>query len=96
MALAAFGEKASLLTPYRGVVDLSGEEDLMEAVVDIIRRHPIPEGELKAALAGYGEEQVGKVLQRLEGSGRARRRWHQGEVFWSFSGSEAASERRGT
>lgn len=89
MAVAALGEKASLLAPCNGAVDLSGEPCLLDTIADIVRRHPIPESELRAALAGYGAEQVDEVLARLEGSGRAQPRSHRGEVFWSYSGDEA-------
>lgn len=89
-ALAAFGEKAEFVAPYEGKVDMSGSGDLGESILDIIRRHPIPESDLYIALGGYGLQRVAVTLGRLEYEGQAQRREHLGRAFWTYAGAKAA------
>jgi len=89
-ALAAFGQKAEAVAPYHGKVDISGGDDLGESILDIIRRHPIPEADLYIALGGYGLQKVAVTLESLKNQGKAQRREHLGHAFWTYAGDQAA------
>ncbi len=89
-AVGALGDKAKFIAPYRGTVSIPSEGDLGESVLDIIRRHPIPEGDLYEALGGYGREKVAAALARLLREGQAQRREYLGHAFWTYAGARAA------
>lgn len=89
-ALAAFGEKAEFIGPYHGKVHVGGSGDLGESILDIIRRHPIPECDLYIALGGYGLQKVAVTLGGLQDQGKAQRREYQGRAFWTYAGDRAA------
>ena len=89
-ALGAFGDRAEAVAPYHGKVDMAGGDDLGESILDIIRRHPIPECDLYIALGGYGLQKVAVTLGRLQDQGKAQRREYQGRAFWTYAGDRAA------
>jgi hypothetical protein len=82
-ALAILGEVARALHPASGDFDLSGCENLAEAVINIITRHPMREEESKRTLEQTAPDQVGLVLAELEQSGRAQNVERYGVRFWS-------------
>jgi len=81
-AVALLGDVAHLVEPYEGEFDLDGCESLTEAVLAVIRRHPMREVRLLETLARYGAEEVQLTLARLQESGKARRRVYLGQSFW--------------
>lgn len=85
-AQAILGEVAPIVVPAVGAVVLAPEMPVAEAVVEIIRRHPLREEELVQALRSYGPEQVEQTLMALESGGQARKRDYRGQVFWEYSG----------
>lgn len=88
-ALAAFGERAQVIAPHQGKVYIPGEGNLGESILDIIRRHPISEEDLHAALGGYGIQTVNMALERLQHEGQARKREYAGRMFWTYAGKVA-------
>ena len=81
-ATALLGEVAEVVGPYEGTFDLDGDGTLVDAVLAVIRRHPMREAGLIDTLARYGPQQVRGTLAELEGSGQARRRVYRREAFW--------------
>ena len=84
-ALAILGEVARALHPAIGSFDLSGCENLAEAVISIITRHPMREDELKRTLEQIALDQAGPVLAELEQSGRSQIVERYGVRFWSVA-----------
>jgi len=85
-AMAILGEAAEVVAPYEGAFDLSGTESLVEAILAIIRRHPMRESRLIEALSRYAPDEVQATLSALEQSGQARRRRYRGQAFWQYAG----------
>ena len=81
-AVAILGEAAEVIEPYEGSFDLSGSDTLVDAVLTIIRRHPMREVRLVETLSRYAPEEVRSTLVDLENSGQARRRTYRGQAFW--------------
>ena len=89
-AVAILGEAAEVVGPYDGAFDLSGCNSLAEAVLGVIRRHPMRESRLTETLAHYAPEEVTATLASLEHGGKACRSVYRGEVFWQYvSGGQA-------
>jgi wyosine [tRNA(Phe)-imidazoG37] synthetase (radical SAM superfamily) len=82
-AVALLGNIAEVVHPAEGDFDLSGHENLIDAVVAIITRHPMRQQELERALERWSPGQVSQVLANLEASGRAQVVERYGERFWS-------------
>lgn len=82
-AQAILGNVARIIHPAAGTFDLSGSEDLVDAIVGIITRHPIRETDLVKALAHWSQEKVVDTLNRLEQSGKAKVIKRYGVRFWS-------------
>ena len=82
-AQAIFGDIARFVHPTAGTFDLSGSEDLVNAIVGIITRHPMRETELVETLAHWSQENVVDTLNRLEQSGKAQVIKRYGIRFWS-------------
>ena len=85
-ATAILGEAAEVVAPYEGTFDLSGLADMAEAILAIIRRHPMRQRRLVETLEGWAPGEVEEVLARLESSGQARKRLYRGETFWEYVG----------
>jgi wyosine [tRNA(Phe)-imidazoG37] synthetase (radical SAM superfamily) len=86
-AVAIFGEVASVVHPADGTFDLSGFNNLVNAVVAIITRHPMREEELKSTLKRWTAGEVNGVLEGLENSGKAQIVYRHGCRFWSAAGA---------
>ena len=85
-AVAILGEAVKVIEPYEGSFDFSGFETVADAVLAIIRRHPMREVRLVETLERYAPEEVRSTLVVLEGSGQARRRVYRGQAFWGYAG----------
>jgi wyosine [tRNA(Phe)-imidazoG37] synthetase (radical SAM superfamily) len=81
-AQAILGRKARLVQPVDGSFNLRAEENLLEAIVAIITRHPMREEELVKTLERISLEDVNQRLAELEKSGKAQvvERYHT--RFW--------------
>ena len=90
-AAAVLGELALVVHPAHGSVDLSGCDDLLDAVVAVITRHPISETELTQVLQRWTPGQVARALADLAASGRAQLVTYAGQRFWSGAGARYAS-----
>jgi wyosine [tRNA(Phe)-imidazoG37] synthetase (radical SAM superfamily) len=90
-AQAILGDVAQVLSPVQGEFDLRGCEDVGEAVLSIITRHPMREDELITTLQGWPGEDVHQVLRNLSESGRAQLVTRYGLRFWTASGTKYAS-----
>jgi wyosine [tRNA(Phe)-imidazoG37] synthetase (radical SAM superfamily) len=93
-ALTILGEVAHVLHPAAGRFDLSGYENLADAVISIITRHPMRQEELERTLEQSAPGRVGDVLTELEHSGRAQVVERYSTRFWSAAPSHYPSEAR--
>jgi wyosine [tRNA(Phe)-imidazoG37] synthetase (radical SAM superfamily) len=79
------GEKIKILMPASGVFDFSGEENLADAIINVITRHPISEPQLIETLSAWSPAIVSETLDHLRESGRAQIVTRDGIRFWSNS-----------
>jgi wyosine [tRNA(Phe)-imidazoG37] synthetase (radical SAM superfamily) len=91
-AMAILGNIAQVIHPAEGSFDLSGFDNPVDAVIGIITRHPMRQGELERTLDRWSPGRVGEVLAELEGSGRAQVVERYGERFWSAAPSHYPDE----
>ena len=84
-ALAILGEIARVVHPAEGSFDLSGFENVVDAIISIITRHPMNEVELRLTLEKWTPGQVDKALKELSSSRRAQVVERYGKRFWSAS-----------
>ena len=91
-AITILGEVAPIVTPAEGDFKLANDMSLAEAVIEIIRRHPLQETQLLETLDDYGIEQVQTTLQALTLSGQARQHIYRGEIFWEYAGGKFATK----
>jgi wyosine [tRNA(Phe)-imidazoG37] synthetase (radical SAM superfamily) len=84
-ARAILGKTAEVVHPAEGTFDLSGFENVVEAVVAIITRHPMRQEELERTLDRWSPGQVARALADLEASGKAQVVERYGVRFWSAS-----------
>lgn len=82
-AQAILGDSAKVIHPAAGTFDLSGSENLVDAIVGIITRHPMKESDLLETLNHYSPEDVVNTLNQLEKSGKAQVIKRYGIRFWS-------------
>jgi len=91
-AMAILGQVASVVPPDGGELVLRPDAQPVEAVLDIIARHPLRERDLIAALEGGWPRRVGRILAILAAQPGARRRLYRGEAFWTCTdGDHSAS-----
>lgn len=81
-ASAILGDIARIVHPAEGTFDLSGFDNLLDAVVGIITRHPLPQEELEGTLSQWMPSRVEQLLVDLETSGRAQVVERYGVRFW--------------
>lgn len=76
---------AEVVHPVEGNLDLSGNDNLIDAIVNIISRHPVRQVELEKALEKYLPEgqNVSGMLEALQSSGRATMIERHGTFFWT-------------
>ena len=81
------GNIARVVQPASGTFDLSGFDNLADAVISIITRHPMREDELIQALEHWSPGEIDSVLQELKSSRRAQVVNRLGVRFWSAASS---------
>ncbi|MFH1633527.1 MAG: radical SAM protein [Chloroflexota bacterium] len=91
-ARAILGEITQVVHPASGSFDFSGNENLVDAIVGIITRHPMREDELTTALKQWAPETVAQTLDDLATSGRAQVIERYGCRFWSAALSHYPDE----
>lgn len=84
-AIAILGNTAEVVHPAEGLFDLSGFDDPVEAIINIITRHPMRQDQLERTLERWSPGQVDRVLADLEASGKAQVVERYGIRFWSSS-----------
>jgi wyosine [tRNA(Phe)-imidazoG37] synthetase (radical SAM superfamily) len=94
-AVTILGNIAEVVHPAEGDFDLSGCENLVDAVVAIITRHPMRQQELERTLERWSPGQVSQALANLEASGRAQVVERYGDRFWSAAGGRYSDKPRG-
>jgi wyosine [tRNA(Phe)-imidazoG37] synthetase (radical SAM superfamily) len=85
-AETTLGAVSRILPPIPEGVDLSTSDDLVDAVVAVISRHPMEEEELLRALERWKAGDICEALGKLGTSGRAQVVTRFGRRFWSSSG----------
>jgi hypothetical protein len=93
-AVEILGTAARVLPPIPEGVDLSQPDDLVEAVIGVISRHPMQQEELVRALERWSRGDVCKVLGQLGASGRAQVVTSHGRRFWSAAAAHYAGGSR--
>jgi wyosine [tRNA(Phe)-imidazoG37] synthetase (radical SAM superfamily) len=86
-ATAILGDIAQVVHLAEGTFDFSGCENVVDAIVSIITRHPMREEELTRALECWAPGHVGAVLAELGASGQAQVVERYGTRFWSAAGA---------
>jgi wyosine [tRNA(Phe)-imidazoG37] synthetase (radical SAM superfamily) len=81
------GENAEVVSPIEGIFDLGRADNLLEAILGIISRHPMREDELLRTLDQWAPGQVNEALEVLHISGRAQVVARYGIQFWSAAPS---------
>ncbi len=84
-ARAILGDIARVVPPISGTFDLRGDENIVEAILGIITRHPMRHEELVRTLHHWAPEEVTEALDELARSGRAQVVERYGVHFWSAS-----------
>ena len=82
-AVAILGSTASVIHPVEGEFDLSGYENILEAIIAIVTRHPLREEDLIRALNRWAPTRVTEALRELAASGRAQVISRFGHRYWA-------------
>ena len=93
-ATAILGEIARIIHPVQGEFDLSGYEDVLDAVVGVISRHPMRQDELVRTLERWAPDRVAHALDTLAEQGRAQALERYGHRFWTIAGAKYADTPR--
>jgi len=93
-AHAILGKVATLVMPAMGSFDFGSEDDLIEAIIGIITRHPMQESQLIESLKKYSLKDVKETLSALENSGKAQVVTRYGKRFWSASEASYPAEKQ--
>ncbi|MCB8978827.1 MAG: radical SAM protein [Ardenticatenaceae bacterium] len=82
-ALAILGQTAHVVHPAEGSFDLGSGGTIVDAIINIITRHPMRQDELERALSRWAPGDVKDVLTELEATGQAQVVERYGTRFWS-------------
>jgi len=82
-AIDTFGGIAEVIAPAQGDFDLGNADDLVEAILAIIQRHPMRQDELERTLERWSTGQVEEALRHFKNNGDAQIVERQGKRFWS-------------
>ncbi|MCL4528486.1 MAG: radical SAM protein [Chloroflexi bacterium] len=82
-AISILGNIAEVVHPAEGSFDLSEYENVVDAIIGTITRHPMRQDELEKALSRWSPEKVNRALAELEADGRAQIVERLGVRFWS-------------
>ena len=84
---AILGDKARVFTFPKGHFDLGQYENIVDAILAIITRHPMRQVELEQTLEEWGKGEVNLALRELADSGRAQIVKRYDTHFWSAAAS---------
>jgi wyosine [tRNA(Phe)-imidazoG37] synthetase (radical SAM superfamily) len=82
-ARAILGERVRIFTFPQGHFEFDQFENVVEAVLAVITRHPLRQSELEQTLETWGKEEISQALAKLRASGRAQIVERYGVRFWS-------------
>jgi wyosine [tRNA(Phe)-imidazoG37] synthetase (radical SAM superfamily) len=82
-AMAILGNIAEVVHPAEGSFELSGDENVVDAIIGIITRHPMRQDELERTLNRWSSGEIGKALADLKACGKAQIVERYGMRFWS-------------
>lgn len=86
-AVAILGEVAIIAPHEAGKFDLRGSNNIIDAIIAIITRHPMSEEQLLEALSDFPVEQRKEIIDTLETSNQARIIKRFGQRFWCTASS---------
>jgi wyosine [tRNA(Phe)-imidazoG37] synthetase (radical SAM superfamily) len=88
------GARVRLVPPGRGDVELDRNVPVVDALIEVITRHPMGETELQdALLRDLSPREVARALRRLRTDDRAQLVKRQGRRFWSGAAYRYAPSR---
>ena len=91
-AMAILGDAATVVHPAEGSFDLSGYDNVVDAIIGIITRHPMRQEELERTLAQWTPGHVSEALDTLAASGKAQVVERLDRRFWSAAPSRYPDE----
>lgn len=86
-AVSILGKSAHVVHPTGGAFALPPGTPLLDGIVDIITRHPMSEGQVRAMAEHYAPDGVEQVVAQLAVDPRTRMIERHGECFWIKAGS---------
>jgi wyosine [tRNA(Phe)-imidazoG37] synthetase (radical SAM superfamily) len=93
-ATAMLGAAARILHPAGGDFDLGEFDDVVDAVVTVVTRHPMRRDELIDTLHRWESDRVDQALKQLRESGQLQVIMRYGQEFWSCAGARYVEPRR--
>lgn len=87
-ALNILGDSARVIPPAERDFELTVDDDIVEAVLRIVTRHPMSQGELERGLARWSPGSVREALAELEADGRVQVIGRLGSRFWSTTSAD--------
>jgi wyosine [tRNA(Phe)-imidazoG37] synthetase (radical SAM superfamily) len=91
-ALLILGKRARLIDESTGMFNLSGERNLLDALLSILTRHPMSEGDLLSTLSNWIPDQESETLDKLRDDGRVQVVERRGQRFWSVAQAHYTEE----
>jgi wyosine [tRNA(Phe)-imidazoG37] synthetase (radical SAM superfamily) len=82
---AILGDRIRVFSFPDGHFDLGQEDNVVDAVLAIITRHPMRQVELEQTLQEWGKEEINQALEKLLASGRAQIVERYGTRFWGVA-----------
>jgi wyosine [tRNA(Phe)-imidazoG37] synthetase (radical SAM superfamily) len=86
------GEVAQIVRPAQGDFDLKGFDNIVDAIVAVITRHPISEEDLARLLVKWQPERVRESLADLKRSGKAQVVTRGDHRYWSCAEARYVDE----
>jgi len=93
-AIAILGQSAQVVVPGEADIDLGNFDTIVDAVIDIVSRHPMREEEIRRALHRWSPAEVHDALAEVEASGRIQIVERLGARFWTAAGSRYSQDER--
>lgn len=91
-AVATLGAGAQVVHPAEGTFDLSGCQDVSDALLAILTRHPMREEELMRTLDRWAPGRISEALSKLLADGAAQVVERYGSRFWNAGSARFPDE----
>jgi wyosine [tRNA(Phe)-imidazoG37] synthetase (radical SAM superfamily) len=92
-AASIFGSVAKVLHPIEVELETEIDEEVVDAVLTIVSRHPLQEAELVRTLGRWVPRRVHETLAALAESGRIRFIERYGKTFWCAADTQFPDQR---